>query len=150
MESLSLFNRIMFCTDFSSESAAAFNYALELSRVCKNAEIIIFHVIAEPDAHFWKTYIYEKDQLDDKARKDIELQFEQRYLSLVPDGTNVTTRIEIGNAGQQILRVVEEEKIDLLIMGRKRKKKKPGMFFGDNAKAMLQKAQCPILIIPEN
>lgn len=149
MEPITLFSKILFCTDFSRESAAAFSYAIEICRASTHGEIILFHVIPEPDAQFWKTYIYELDQIDEKAKEDIDRQFEQDYLSRIPAGLSVSTRVAIGNAGQQVISLVESEHIDLVIMGRKRKKTS-GVFFGDNAKATLQKAGCPILVIPED
>ncbi len=149
MDPISLFSKILFCTDFSRGSADAFSYALEICRASSNAEIILFHVIPEPDAQFWKTYIYELDQIDEKAKEDIDRQFEDDYLSKVPEGLRVSTRVAVGNAGQQVISIVEKEKIDLVIMGRKRKKSS-GVFFGDSAKSTLQNAGCPILIIPED
>lgn len=149
MEPITLFSKILFCTDFSRESVAAFSYALELCRASKDAEIILFHVIPEPAAQFWKTYIYELDQIDEKAKEAIDQQFAEDYLSRVPAGTRVSTRVAVGNAGQQVISLVEKEKIDLIVMGRKRKKS-PGVFFGDSAKATLQKAGCPILVVPED
>lgn len=149
MEPITLFSKILFCTDFSRESAAAFSYALELCQASKNAELILFHVIPEPDAQFWKTYIYELDEIDEKAKEDIDRQFAQDYLSRVPEGMSVSTRVVIGNADQQVINLVENEHIDLIIMGRKRKKAS-GVFFGDSAKATLHKAGCPILVIPED
>lgn len=149
MEPITLFSKILFCTDFSKESAAAFSYALEICRASTPAEIILFHVIPEPDAQFWKTYIYELDEIDKKAKEDIDRQFKQNYLSRVPEGMTVSTRVAIGSAGQQVISLVESEHIDLIIMGRKRKKSS-GVFFGDSAKATLQKAGCPILVIPED
>ena len=32
----------------------------------------MFHVIPEPDAQFWKSYIYEVDDVDNKAKQDID------------------------------------------------------------------------------
>ena len=103
MEPITLFSKILFCTDFSRESVAAFSYALELCRASKDAEIILFHVIPEPDAQFWKTYIYELDQIDEKAKEAIDQQFAEDYLSRVPAGTRVSTRVAVGNAGQQVI-----------------------------------------------
>jgi len=148
MKPLSVFSKILFCTDFSRESAAAFSYALEICAACEQAELVLLHVIPEPDAQFWKTYIYELDEVDVKAKEDIDRQFEEDYLSRVPENMHISTRVAVGNAGQQVISIVENEKIDLVIMGRKRKKLS-GVFFGDNAKTTLQKAGCPILVIPE-
>ncbi len=149
MKDFTLFKRILFCTDFSPEAAAAFPYALSLSEACADAVLIIFHVIPEPDAQFWKTYIYEIDQVDDKAKHDIDRQMQEDYLSRIPDSQHYETRIAVGQAGQLILKTVTEEKIDLIVIGRSESGSAGSFFFSDGTKTALQKVSCPVLIVPD-
>lgn len=148
MDSVKLFNRILFCTDFSREAADAFACAVALSSATPDAEIILFHVIPEPDAQFWKTYIYELDKIDEKAKKDIDHQFDRDYLSKAPPGLNLKTRVAIGAAGEQILSAIAELSVDLVILGRRRHSGGPSFFPGDSVKAVVTKAACPVLVVP--
>ncbi len=148
MDCVHLFKRILFCTDFSQEAADAFGYAVALAAAAPDAGIILFHVIPEPDAQFWKTYIYELDKIDEKAKKDIDRQFEQDYLSKAPPGLNITTRVAIGAAGEQILSAIGEVSADLVILGRRRHAGGPSFFPGDSVKTVVNKAACPVLVVP--
>ncbi len=148
MEALGLFKRILFCTDFSADAAAAFRYALDLCRVSADAELTIFHVIPEPDAQFWRTYIYELDKVDEKAKRDIDKQLQADYLCRIPEGMRVKTKIAIGAEDEMVLQAIKEEGTDLLVMVRPGHGKPPGIFFGDRVKTAVHKARCPVLVIP--
>ena len=91
------FRRILFCTDFSENADYAFGFALEQALRCPEAVLYILHVIPEPDAQFWKSYIYEVDGVDNKARRDIDARVEAAYKSRLPPSVGhahrTTTRI---------------------------------------------------------
>ncbi|HOD52626.1 MAG TPA: universal stress protein, partial [Candidatus Hydrogenedentes bacterium] len=57
------YERILFCTDFSENAEFAFDYALDASVRRPGSILYIFHVIPEPDAQFWKTYLYEVEDV---------------------------------------------------------------------------------------
>ena len=64
--------RVLYCTDFSENASRAFAYALEAAALRKGSELHLIHVIPEPDAQFWKSYIYDAEgDVDEKAKKDI-------------------------------------------------------------------------------
>ena len=81
-----IFKKILFCTDFSENSDAAFYYALNIAEGNPGSELIILHIIPEPDAQFWKSYIYEVDDVDEKAKSDIDEKIREAYLSQIPKG----------------------------------------------------------------
>ena len=63
------------------------------------SELIIYHVIPEPEAQFWKSYIYEVDNVDEKARQDIDKVIKETYLDQLPEGLSCSVRTTIGNVG---------------------------------------------------
>ena len=65
----SRFQRILFCTDFSESAEAAFAFAVDAAVRRPGAVLFLLHVIPEVEAQFWKSYIYEVDNIDAEARK---------------------------------------------------------------------------------
>ena len=62
----SRFQRILFCTDFSEHADLAFDFAVDAAKRRPGCTLYLLHVIPEPEAQFWKTYIYEVDGVDTK------------------------------------------------------------------------------------
>ncbi len=144
-----IFRKILFCTDFNTDALPAFHYALNIAEGNPGSELIIFHVIPEPDAQFWNSYIYEVDDVDRKAKHDIDLIITETYLNKIPDSISYSVRTIIGNVGEQILRVSQAEKIDLVIIGRGAGLNMINRLLGDFTKKLIHKANCPVLVVPE-
>ncbi len=147
MKALSSFSRILFCADFSDESLNAFDHALELAAAGEDSEIQLLHVVPEPDAQFWKTYLYELDNIDDKARADIDRRMAETYLSRVGEGQRIRVKMAVGSPAQELFKTIEEEKSDLLILARPAKGS-GGFLMHDGTKEAIRKAPCPVLVIP--
>jgi hypothetical protein len=94
--------KILFCTDFSENADIAFQYALGMALRRPGAVLIILHVIPEPEAQFWRTYIYELENIDEKAKQDVDQQIAQSYLSKIPSEVSVRIEIRIGRDYQTI------------------------------------------------
>ena len=80
----SAYQRILFCTDFSENAGFAFDYAVDAAVRRPGSTLYLFHVVPEPDAQFWKTYIYEVEGVDEKAKHDIDAKVAEQYLPRVP------------------------------------------------------------------
>lgn len=144
-----VFKKILFCTDFNTDALSAFHYALNIAEGNSESELVIFHVIPEPDAQFWNSYIYEVDDVDSKAKHDIDSKITEVYLKKIPDGMLFSVRTVTGNVGEQILRISRTEKIDLIIIGRGSGSNIINRLLGDFTKKLIQKACCPVLVVPE-
>lgn len=144
-----LFKKILFCTDFNSDALAAFYYALNVAEGNKGSELIIYHVIPEPEAQFWKSYIYEVDDVDNKAKKDIDTIIAETYIQKIPEGITYSVRTAIGNVGEEILDISRNEDIDLIVIGRGAGTNMINRLLGDFIKKLIHKASCPVLVIPE-
>ena len=145
-----LFNKILFCTDFNTDAMSAFHYALNIAEGNPESEMLIFHVIPEPDAQFWNSYIYEVDNVDSKAEHDIDSRITEAYSSRIPKGMNYSIRTVVGNVGEQILKASRSDDIDLIIIGRGEGSNMINRLLGDFIKKLIHKANCPVLVIPEN
>jgi len=139
---------ILFCTDFSANADFAFNFAIEAARQQANPVLHLLHVIPEPEAQFWKTYLYEIEDIDAKARADIDARIQSAYLAKVPQGIPVEVSVRIGKDYMEILQFAEQIKADLVVIGRQGQSSWETMFFGNVTEKVARKSPCPVLIVP--
>ena len=142
------FRRILFCTDFSENADHAFGFALEQALRSPDAVLFILHVIPEPDAQFWKTYIYEVEGVDNKAKQDIDAKVDAAYRSRVPPGMRLEVEMRIGKESTHILEFARARGADLIILGRQGKSALKKVWFGNVTEAVARKAECPVLVVP--
>jgi nucleotide-binding universal stress UspA family protein len=144
-----VFRKILFCTDFSRNCDVAFLRALNIAAGNPEAELVIFHVIPEPSAQFWKSYIYELDSIDQKAKQDIDQKVAAAYVSRIPKGMRWSACFAVGRVNQQILEAARHEAADLIVIGRQGSSRFNTLFLGNTTEHIARKAPCPILIVPE-
>ncbi|OQA24763.1 MAG: putative universal stress protein [Verrucomicrobia bacterium ADurb.Bin345] len=142
------FKRILFCTDFSENADFAFDFALEQARHSPECMLYLLHVVPEPDAQFWRTYVDEVENVEDKGRKDMEERIQEAYASRVPAGLKFQVELRTGIDHQQILEFAEEKKVDLLIIGRQGSSSIGKVFFGAVTEKVVRKSRCPVLVVP--
>jgi len=86
MPDRNIFRKILFCTDFSDKVDPAFRYAVNLAGGGPHRELVIFHVVPEPSAQFWKTYISDSTEIDVRVREEIDAKVREAYLERIPPG----------------------------------------------------------------
>lgn len=144
----SRFRRILFCTDFSESADAAFEFALDAVIRRPGATLYLLHVIHEPDAQFWKSYIYEVDNVDADAKKAIDEKVAASYLSRVPAGVNLKVEFRIGPDAATVLEFAKATQIDLIVLGRHGHGGVGKALFGSVAAKIVRKAHCAVLVVP--
>ena len=142
------FKRILFCTDLSDNADFAFSFALDAALRRPGSELYLLHVIPESEAQFWKTYMYEVEDVDNKAKHDLDERVRDAYVSKLPDGVNMQIEYRIGKDSQEILTFAREKNVDLIIMGRQGHGSLQKAFFGSVTEKIARKADCPIMVIP--
>ena len=152
MDSLDLmkthFLRILFCTDFSENADFAFAFAVDAARRRAGSELYLLHVLPESEAQFWKTYIYEVDDVDAKAKRDIDERIDRSYRSRLPEGLDLKVEFRVGKDHQEILQFAREKNIDLIVMGRQGHGALQHTLFGKVAEKVVYKAECAVLVVP--
>ncbi|MBI9105255.1 MAG: universal stress protein [Spirochaetales bacterium] len=143
------FRKILFCTDFNSDALTAFHYALNIAEGNDDSEIIIFHAIPEPDAQFWKSYIYEVEDVDVKARADIDRKIAEVYLPVIPSSIKHSSKFAVGNVGEQILQEAKTSSADLIVIGRGAGPNMINRMLGNFTEKVIRKAHCPVLVVPD-
>jgi nucleotide-binding universal stress UspA family protein len=142
------FKHILFCTDFSESADAAFEFALDATVRRPGSTLYLLHVIHEPDAQFWKSYIAEVDNIDAEARKAIDEKVAATYLSRVPPGVELKVEFRIGPDATTILEFARATRIDLIILGRHGHSSVGKALFGSVAEKIVRKAECAVLVVP--
>lgn len=131
--------RIMFCTGFGPQSIYAGMYALSLSQQ-QQAKLAMVHVV--------------KDVPNDSPaeRERIEKECKRKLLDLLPPDTNVPWPVEtlvgFGFAGDAILKLAEDWRPDLIVLGVRRPEptaRRP--FTWATAYRVVSAAPCPVLTV---
>ncbi len=142
------YTKLLFCTDFSENADHAFRYAVDMACRRPGCQLILLHVIPEPEAQFWKTYIYEVDDVDEKAKHDIDEKIDRDYRPLVPDGITFRVEMSVGKDYVRILEFAEANAVDLIVLGRHGHTAFGRMLFGNVASKVVHQARCPVLVVP--
>lgn len=133
--------------DFSSYSVAALKTAQKISAK-SGAKIVCVTVI--PSEIDW-------DLLSEDAKKKHPELLEERqeaidvlpeYISAIaPAKAPIETVFRIGVPNELILRVIDESKADLVVLGAYGKGYVEGKFIGSTLQKVLRKASCPVLAV---
>jgi nucleotide-binding universal stress UspA family protein len=142
------FENILFCTDFSENADFAFEYALDIAKRRPEATLHLLHVIPEPEAQFWRTYLYEVENVDSRAEADMLEKIETTYRAHVPSNMKFEVATRIGKAAAEILKFAGEIKAELIIMGRQGKSAWGTLLFGNVTERVARHADCAVMIIP--
>lgn len=142
------FRRILFCTDLSDNADFAFSFALDAAMRRPGCQLYLLHVIPESEAQFWKTYVYEVEDVDNKAKHDLDERVRSAYLSKLSDSVPLQIEYRIGKDWQEILTFAKEKNIDLIVMGRGGHSALQKPFFGNVTEKIVRKANCPVLVVP--
>ena len=144
----SRFNRILFCTDFSDSADAAFEFAIDAAIRRPGSTLYLLHVIHEPDAQFWKSYIAEVENINAEAKRAIDAKVSTAYLSRVPKGMEVKVEFRIGPDAATILEFAKSIQADVIILGRHGHGGVGKALFGSVAEKIVRKAECAVLVVP--
>jgi nucleotide-binding universal stress UspA family protein len=142
------YRRILFCTDFSENADFAFDNAIDAARRRPGCALYLLHVIPEPEAQFWKTYIYEVDDIDTKAKRDIDAKVDETYRPRVPEGLAFHVEMRVGKDWARILEYADEIDADLIVIGRQGSGALTTLLFGNVTEKVARKAKCAVLIVP--
>jgi len=113
---VAIFSKILFPTDFSDDSRTTLERALALGGI-HEGEVVVQHVVGtyfEKHSHF--ATLFDIHEL----QKYMDMYAETEMERLVPedqDKVRFRTVISKGKTAAEIVRLAEEEKVDLIVMG---------------------------------
>jgi nucleotide-binding universal stress UspA family protein len=136
-------DKILFPTDFSESSDAALRYATLLARDT-GAELIIVYV-HEPAAAYAAGDMVVDVGLVDEDRLHAQLAV------VAPTDPSVPHRHQLlhGDPIGEIVRLSDEEKVDMIVMGTHGRTGLTRLLMGSVAEAVVRRANCPVLTVKQ-
>lgn len=138
------FNTVLFHTEFRE---MAFN-SLEAVTALKAAglkRVVLTYVIDREDVAFVPYGGYLKKE-EVRIRETAETRFEEWRKMLAEHQIESTLRIEVGGDNASILDVAEEEKVDLIVAGRKDRDLVEKIYVGGHILDLLRRSSVPVLM----
>jgi nucleotide-binding universal stress UspA family protein len=160
-----MFQKILVALDYSDRSQQALDEAIEFAKLT-HAKIMLLHVLSatEPDYPIPLSYPATDIGVDSAFSTEMmqlyvkQLQeFEQKHLKRLQflaqeaefQGVTVTWTQLFGSAGAEICRVAREEKVDLLVMGRRGRTGLTEALMGSVSNYVMHHAPCTVMIVQE-
>jgi len=141
--------KILVPCDFSSQSVSAFRVALDIARMSK-AEVHLVNVVELPVMHdtvLMPVLSFEEDLLKELKEKG-DNQFEKLKKKYAEDIINkVQGTVVYGSPSIMILRFIEEEGIDLVVMGTKGVSGVREALIGSNTEKIVRRSPVPVLTV---
>ena len=134
------FRRILVTTDFSDGTPDALAYAFSVAQE-NESRISLLHVVNDVAADVSGNY-------RESLIQGVEKQLEDLVPAEARTWCDVDTRVETGVPYRIILRTLEDEKIDLLVMNIHGKGMLDRALLGSTAERVVRAAPCPVMLIP--
>ncbi|MBI5182036.1 MAG: universal stress protein [Nitrospirae bacterium] len=136
--------RLLFPTKFSELD---FN-SLESLLVLKNVglrEVILYYVIPREEVGFVPYGGYLKEE-EEKIREEARIRFEDWQKAFADKGINSKIIIEVGEPVPNILKIAEKERVNLIVVGKKKKLGHEGHFIGSHTLQIITRSKIPTLV----
>lgn len=141
-------SKILVAVDGSEPSKSAFEYALFLAEKC-TASLLLVNVAdvfervgsssKKPEEIAKKI---EEGEIDDKAMlRKFESQAKEHGVK------NVSTIKQRGNAAEEILKIADKEKVDLIVLGSRGLSTAKEFLLGGVSHKVIHHAKCPVTVV---
>jgi nucleotide-binding universal stress UspA family protein len=132
------FKNILFATDFGKSAEREAEYAFSLAQE-HHSRLRLMHVFQHPEAYGEDILAIEKESCRNQLRE------------LVPSATELHCKVDfevaVGEPVKQILRIAEENRADLIVMGAKARTSLAGNVPHTKAYRVVTGAPCPVLTV---
>jgi len=137
--------KILVPVDFSEPSKMAVNYGLSLA-LQFNARLVLAHIVPSSTALVYtfptESFAFEREQVK---------QAKSMLPSLIPgdyrDRLNLQTIVKVGEVRNELMGIVNDEKVDLVVMGTQGRNAVERFLLGSLTERMLRKLPVPILTV---
>jgi nucleotide-binding universal stress UspA family protein len=143
---------ILFPTDFSKNAVHASLYAGMIARGM-NAHLILLNVYSIPMATDYQIP-YDVDgflKISKEAAEENLQEFARGLIKSTGISHNkVSEMTDYGQTSDSIVKIAQTKKVDFIMMGTKGISNMLDKWLGSNAQNVLEAAECPVWVIPEN
>ena len=142
--------KMAFSTDFSENADLAFDLAFDLAKKY-GARLFLIHVV--PPLVFpspiMEEFISEQANYPfmEQVIQRSEEQMESRYVQRMGDYSNFQVRVLSGHPASEILNFVDQEQVDLVVMGTHGFTGLAHFFLGSTAEKVVRRAGCSVLTV---
>ena len=145
---MSRVRRILYPTDFSKGSGAAFARAVQLAKADR-AQMLIVHVLAPVVPIAGEGYISPQvyDDIETSGRNHAQRRLSALQAKAKKAGVRATTLLLEGVAHEQIIRAAKSKKADLIVMGTHGHTGIVRFFLGSVTSRVIAGAPCPVLSV---
>ena len=133
--------RILYCTEFRDLSFQALKELFVLKKAGLE-EIILLRIIHRDEVSYVFPYGYLGEEAN-RLKEEAELRFEVWGKEIRSAGLEYRTIVKVGDPVYDIPAICEEEKIDLLVIG---KKKRETLLVSSRTKEILKRIKVPALV----
>ncbi len=137
-------DKILFTTDFKPYALNSLETMIPLKKAGLK-EIILLHVISRDDVGFVPFGGYMKEE-EERLRNEARIRLEDWQKSMREKGIDCRVMVKVGNPVHEIIHVAENEKADLVVVGKKEKTLVENPFVSSRTMEVVTRAHVPVLI----
>ena len=153
---MSALQKILVPVDFSEESANDLKYAVSLAQETE-AELVVLHVTQKKDADYFLDLLAVVEgapMLNRPARIPVDRLLSEKALDLYhfiekvvkdPGRLTIRRKVVLGKKAETILRVIEEENIDLVVLTIRNKSIFPYLMNRGKLLKIISRFPCPVV-----
>jgi nucleotide-binding universal stress UspA family protein len=146
-------HKILACVDFSDYSLMVMEYAVELAKD-SNTQIVVYNVLNQRDINMVEigcrqasSAIFISDYIRD-VKKDRQLMIKNMIREhFFQEKSMMSFKIEEGVPYEAILKIIETENIDLVVMANKGKGNISKVLFGSAAEKVFRHSPVPVVSV---
>lgn len=144
---LATVERILWATDFSAASEAAWPYVLKLADLLA-AEVIMLHVVRPAELVGLADHpVPPPKGWMERYLAPLEDELDRRVRAVEAIGLRARRKIVVGAAADGIVTEAQEEQADLIVIGTRGRTGLGHILLGSVAQAVIRKAACPVLAV---
>ncbi len=131
-----MLEKILYPTDFSEYADAAVAFMKKL-KGARTDEIVLVHIVEEGET---------AEQIE-SMKKKAEIRLQKMRDGLKRKGLRIKVHLHVGIPSKEIIRIAEEEKISLIIMGARGKSIIEELLVGSTTEDVVRRAPTHVLVI---
>jgi nucleotide-binding universal stress UspA family protein len=143
------FKRILFATDFGFDSHKAFHFALHLA-AAMHASLIVVHAVDA--SHVLSFEVPDVSEAVEAGRKETMKYAQRKFREYETRGEQLNVPVECilaeGKAAESLARIADENEVDLMILGLRKKSVFERTILGSTAEPLIRAAHVPVLSVP--
>lgn len=140
--------KILVPCDFSEQATSAFRFALDVA-VQSKGEVHLINVVEVPVLHdsVLMPVIAFEEALFKELREKAEKKFQKMKEKYVPERMKLESKVIFGPVSRMLFDYIEENSIDLVVMGTKGASGVREVLIGSNAEKMVRNSPVPVIAL---